>query len=149
MFLFISEPWTHDGNYVETYIKSTTAGDHSPMSMFTMKASDSNNDRILTGEELKQEPTVKPDEIAMNSKSHINKEEEDVILDTEGKRVSSEYQRIQSPSFSTKGGSKLNIHGSIESNAAKFKCGTACRNVLMSLYHSHCQAYYDRNLVPF
>ena len=47
-----------------------------------------------------------------------------------------------------RGGSKLNIHGTIESNAAKFKCGTACRNVLMSLCHSQSQAKYDRNLVP-
>lgn len=130
MFLFISEPWTHDGNCVETYITSRTAGDHSPMNIFAMKASDSTNDRVLTDEELKQEPTVKRDGIAMNSKSHINKEEEGVILDTEGKRVSLEYQRIQSPCFSTKGGSKLNIHGTIESNEAKFKSGTACRNVL-------------------
>ena len=117
------------------------------MNKFAIKTSDSNNDRILTGEELNQEPTAKPDEIAMNSKAHMNKQEKDasaseegVILDTEGKRVSSEYQRIQSPSFSTKGGSKLNIHGTIESNAAKFKCGTACRNILMSLCHSHSQA---------
>ena len=115
--------------------------DHSPMNKFAIKTSDSNNDRILTSEELNQEPTAKPDEIAMNSKAHMNKEEEvastaeeGVILDTEGKRMSSEYQRIQSPSFSTKGGSKMNIHGTIESNAAgKFKCGTACRNVLVPL----------------
>ena len=147
LFLFISESSTGDGIYVETYIKSTVVSDHSAMNKFAMKTSDSNNDRILTGEELNQEPTAKPDGITINRKTHINKEEEDastaeegVILDAEGKRVSSEYQRIQSPSFSTKSGSKLNIHGTIESNAAKFKCGTACRNVLMSIYHSHCQA---------
>ena len=139
LFLFISESSTGYGNCVETYIKSTTAGDHSPMNKFAMKTSDSNNDRILTGEELNQEPTAKPDGIAMNSKALINKEEEDasaaeegVISDTEGKRVSSEYQRIQCRSFSTE--------GTIESNASKFKCETACRKVLMSLYHSHCQA---------
>ena len=145
LFLFISEYSTRDGNYVETYIKSAAVSDHSPMNKFAMKTSDSNNDRILTGEELKQEPTAKPDRISMNSKAHINKEEEDAsaeeeVVISEGKRVSSEYQRIQSPSFSTKGGSKLNIHGTIESNAAKFKCGTACRNVHMSLCHSHSQA---------
>ena len=61
-------------------------------------------------------------------------------MDIDGKRVSSEYQRIQSPSFSTEGDSELNIHGTIESNTAKFKCGTACRKVLMSLCHSHSQA---------
>lgn len=118
------------------------------MNKFAIKTSDSNNDRILTSEELNQEPTAKPDEIAMNSKAHMNKEEEvastaeeGVISDTEGKRMSSEYQRIQSPSFSTKGGSKLIIHGTIESNAAgKFKFEKACRNVLMSLCHFHSQA---------
>ena len=125
LFLFISESSTGDGIYVETYIKSAVVSDHSPMNKFAMKTSDSNNDRILTGEELNQQPTAKPDGIAMNSKAHINKREEDasvveegVISDTEGKRVFSEYQRIQSPSFSTKGGSKMNIHGTIESNAA-------------------------------
>ena len=141
LFLFISEFSTRDGNYVETYIKSAAVSDHSPMNKFAMKASDSNNGRILTGEELNQEPTAKPDGISMNSEAHINKEEEDasaaeegVISDTEGKTLSSEYQRIQSPSFSTKGGSKMNIHGTIESNAAgKFKCGTACCNVLVPL----------------
>ena len=140
LFFFISESSTGDGNYVEIYIKSAAESDHSPMYKFDMKASDSNNDRILTGEELNQEQTVKPDGIAMNSKAHVNKEEEDasapeegVISDTEGKRVSSEYQRIQS-SF------KLNIHGTIESNVAKFKGGKACRNVVMSLCHSHSQA---------
>ena len=139
---------TRDGNYVETYIKSTPVSHHSPMNKFAIKTSDSNIDRILTGEELNQEPTAKPDEIAMNSKAHMNKEkevastaEEGAILDTQGKRMSSEYQRIQSPSFSTKGGSKLNINGTIESNAArKFKCETACHNVLMSLCHFHSQA---------
>jgi len=110
LFLFISDSSTGDGNNVETHIKSTAVSDHSPMNKFAMKTSDSNNDRILTGEALNQESTAKPDGIAMNSKAHINKEEEDasaaeedVILDTEGKRVSSEYQKIQSPSFSTKG----------------------------------------------
>lgn len=143
LFLFISESLTRDGKYVETYIKSTAVSGHSPMNKFAIKASDSNNDRILTGEELNQEPNAKPDGIAMNSKAHMNKEEEDastaeegVILDTEGKRMSSEYQRIQSPYFFTKGGSKLIIHGTIESNAAgKFKCETACRNVL--IYNKH------------
>ena len=107
--LFISESSTGDGIYVETYIKSAAVSDHSPMDKFAMKTSDSNNDRILTGEELNQEPTAKPDGISMNSEAHINKKEEDasaaeegVFSDTEGKRVSSEYQRIQSPSFSTK-----------------------------------------------
>ena len=117
------------------------------MNKFAIKRSDSNNDRILTSEELNQEPTAKPDEIAMNSKAHMNKEEEEdsaaeegAILDTQGKRMSSEYQRIQSPSFSTKVDSKLNIHGTIKSNTAKFKCGTACLNVLMSLCRFHSQA---------
>ena len=120
LFLFISESSTGDGIYVETYIKSAVVSDHSPMNKFAMRTSDSNNDRILTGEELNQQPTAKPDGIAMNSKAHINKEEEDasvveegVISDTEGKRVFLEYQRIQSPSFPTKGGSKMNIHGTI------------------------------------
>ena len=109
LFLFISESSTGD-------IKSTDVDD-SQTEKFAIKTSDSNNDRILTGEELNQEPTAKPDGISMNSKAHIKKEEEDasaakegVILDTEGKRVSAEYQRFQCP-FSTKGGSKLNIHG--------------------------------------
>ena len=95
LFLFISESSTRDGNYVETYIESTVVSDHSPMNKFAMKTSDSNNDRILTGEELNQEPTAKPDGISMNSKARIDKEEEDafvaeegVILDTGGKRVS-------------------------------------------------------------
>ena len=94
LFLFISESWARDGNNVETYIKSAAVIDHSPMNKFAMKTSDSNNDSILTGEELNQEPTAKPDGIAMNSKAHIKKEEEDasaaeegVILDTEGKRA--------------------------------------------------------------
>ena len=94
LFLFISESWARDGNYVETYIKSAAVIDHSPMNKFAMKTSDSNNDSILTGEQLNQEPTAKPDGIAMNSKAHIKKEEEDasaaeegVILDTEGKRA--------------------------------------------------------------
>ena len=75
--------------------------DHSQMNKFAMKTSDRNNDRILNGEELNQEPTAKRDGISINSKAHINKEEEDasaaeegVIWDTEGKRVSSEYQRM-------------------------------------------------------
>ena len=75
--------------------------DHSQMNKFAMKTSDRNNDRILNGEELNHEPTAKLDRICMNSKAHINKEEEDasaaeegVIWDTEGKRVSSEYQRM-------------------------------------------------------
>ena len=127
LFLFISESSTGDGTYVETYIKSAVVSGHSPMNKFALKTSDRNNDRILTGEELNQEPTAKPDGIAMNSKAHINEKEEDasaaeegVIWDTEGKRVSPEYQRIQSPSFSTKGGSKLNIHGTIQSNACSY-----------------------------
>ena len=101
LFLFISESSTGDGIYVQTYINSTAVSDHSQMNKFAMKTSDSNNDRILSGEELNQEPTAKPDGISMNSKAQINKEEEDpsaaeegVIWDTEGKRVSSEYQRM-------------------------------------------------------
>ena len=107
---FILEPSTLDGIHVQTYIESTDV-DHSLMDRLAMKTSDSNNDRILTCEELNQEPAAKPDGISMNCKAHINKEgedassaEKDVILDTEGKSVSSEYQRIQSPCFSTKGG---------------------------------------------
>ena len=75
--------------------------DHSQMNKFAMKTSDRNNDRILTDEELNQEPTAKPDGISMNSKGQINKEDKDpstaeegVIWDPEGKKVSSEYQRM-------------------------------------------------------
>ena len=97
LFLFISESSTGDGICVKIYIKSTDVDD-SQMEKFAIKTSDSKNDRILTGEELNQEPTAKQDGISMNSRAHINKEEEDasaaeegVILDTEGKRVSAEY----------------------------------------------------------
>ena len=67
----------------------------------------------FTDEEFNQEATAKPDGIAMLRNAHINKKEEyasaveeGVIMDTEGKRVSSEYQRIQSP-LPMKGGSKI------------------------------------------
>ena len=55
LFLFISESSTGD-------IKSTDVDD-SQMEKFAIKTSDSNNDRILTGEELNQVPTAKPDGI--------------------------------------------------------------------------------------
>ena len=90
---------------------------------------------IFTDEEFNQEPTTEPDGIAMLRNAHINKKEEyasaveeDVIMDTEGKRLSSEYQRIQSP-LPMKGGSNIEYP----------KVGLACRNVLMSLCHSHSQ----------
>ena len=109
LFLFISESSTGD-------IKSTDVDD-SQMEKFAIKKSDSNNDRILTGEELNQVPTATPDGISMNTEAHIKKEEEDAsaaeedfILDTKWERVFPEKERIRCP-FSTKGGSKLNIHG--------------------------------------
>ena len=110
LFLFISESSTGD-------IKSTDVDD-SQMEKFAIKTSDSNNDRILTGEELNQVPTAKPDGISMNTEAHIKKEEEDAsaaeedyIFDMEKwEKLSAERITIRWP-FSTKGGSKLNIHG--------------------------------------
>ena len=59
--------------------------------------------RKFTDEEFNQEATAKPGGIAVLRNALINKKEEyssavveGVIMDTEGKRLSSEYQRIQS-----------------------------------------------------
>ena len=100
LFLFISEP--------STLVKIVS------QCFNDLMASDS---WISTDEEFNQEPTAKPDGIAMLRNAHINKKEEyasaleeGVIMDIEGKRVSSEYQRIQSP-LPVKGGSKIEYPG--------------------------------------
>ena len=113
LFFFISEP--------STLVKIVS------QCFNALMASDS---WISTDEEFNQEPTAKPDGIAMLRNAHINKKEkyasaleESVIMDTEGKRVSSEYQRIQSP-LPMKGGSKIE-YPKVGRRVVMFKCLSA------------------------
>ena len=75
------------------------------MNKFAMKTSDRNIDRILNGEELNYEPTAKLYRMCINkeeedfwglqfSSFYASAVEESVVWCLEGKRVSSEYQRI-------------------------------------------------------